>query len=242
MKIKNSFHSYLSDTQYRNLTTVFQDLSNCINGNWILTGSLSYGFYFDVSYPSKLRDIDIVLKALTGANPRAIVLPTVKQKFYVLFIEEAVLGYYFGLRHKETGLWIDLFTPIHQPEFKKFKFENLKIKVQTPEESFYTMIKALLHRKNNKLVVADKWLQNAKLLIKDIDTQKAHNIIEINMEEYAHLLPKDITKTPESIVSYALNSAVGSDYRATSSKYPKRSVVTKNGISIEQKEIWLKVV
>jgi hypothetical protein len=177
-----------------------------------------------------------------GISPKSIVIPNIKEKFYVVFIQEAVLGYYFGLGHKKTGLWVDLFTPVHQPEFKKFDFENQRIKVQTPEESYYTIIKGLLHRENDKLMVAEKWRISARLLKNHIDLQKVKELLLENQDEYEYLLPKGFTMTPEAIQGYALNSAVESGYEATSSEYPEDSIVTENGISIEQKEEWLKAI
>jgi hypothetical protein len=200
--------SFLTPANHVIARQVLSDLDRCIAGEWVLAGSLSYRPWLPPhERAGHLHDVDVVLDPFGARVPaRGMVLPTVHERFRVTHRSAMYSGVYFGMVHRATRLWVDMYTSPHRLRSEQFTLGGLEIAGQVPEETFFALIKELLVRSSRRRPVKPTWVANAKVLWRNVDHDQVFELMRLYRAEYRSFLPHQTARGPlRDVVAYALS-------------------------------------
>ena len=222
----------LSKSEFLTLTEILADFEAAAIGPWMIVGSLSYGIFAPSAKTEPgLRDVDLAVFPEPGQDPRTLVSPNIKRRFWVQHIREAQEGYYFSLRHKSTSRLVDVFTRPAEPH-DWVNLDGLPVRVATAEGTLSHGILHLLMLDAQSLPIDKKTPYNVKALWKVVDQQTVLSYFEPGSSA-RRKLPCELRHVPaEELVERAL--AVR--HRRAPMRASRRAppVTTINGISVSR--------
>jgi hypothetical protein len=186
--------SFPSRSQLVAAQDVVGALDRCLAGTWLLAGSLGYRPYLPAGERSaRLSDIDVVLDPYEDRIPvHRMVRSDVDRDFTVKHVRPMNAGRYFGMVHRATGLWVDIYTAPHPVLSTWLALGERKIRTQIPEETFFALVKDLLLRDRDRRTVRPKWVASAKLLWRHVDRRLVFQLMDRYVDEYSDLVPRGI--------------------------------------------------
>ena len=198
----------------------------------------------------KSSDIDLVL--LGGSQKDCPVLPTLKNYFYVISITESFDGYYFGLIHKKTKKWVDLFPTAYKRNYIDIKIGEKIYKAESIGSQILYLAHDILWRIKDRNDVRQKWIDKIKFLVSNITEQEAFESEFLHHKEYLleyfpkHLkIPENVREFIELILNYAtsfITPPVKKNWFLLLKNYYKDSVTTSNGITIDSRMTMLRTL
>jgi hypothetical protein len=239
---------YLSKDCLRQVVDVLNSLQANIISDFAIVGSLSHRYLlpdWGKSVRDKLlHDIDIILLPKGNQNPKQLVLPTIKDGFCITAIDPSAKGYYFGMIHKNTKIWTDIFMPFYSGKLASIAINGKYYQTVVIEDGLLWRVYDILWRKQKpSMRIEKKWIDTVKRLRnrKEIDHQllqdlfESHrpfvlenlgvNLRESNIEELLDRVEK-IPPTPKMLVKFPPDGM----------KFPSDGVTTENGISVDNQE------
>ncbi|HXH27204.1 MAG TPA: hypothetical protein VNG90_04875 [Candidatus Acidoferrum sp.] len=226
---------FLNQQDTITIRQVLADAEPQITGKWLLGGSNGYRLLLPSELGAhSLANLNLVVYPKPGQSCLELVAPGIKNNFYVTHIDRMGRGYYFGMVHKTSGLWVDIFTPEHTPSFVPVVVAGQAINVESIPETLYAILRDLLWRQQRGMLIRASLVEAAALLWKYVDHDQLYRIFAAHPGEYQSLVPADIAKTPEAITAHALTIAPfkPADWSPQPS-YPTDCINTENGITIE---------
>lgn len=235
---------YLSPREFRRVVHVLVDVKKSVSCGIALGGSLaqrvllpSYGAHLA---GKPLYDIDLVL--LEGSIDRPVVTPEIKKYFYVLNIVESKGSYYFGLIHKKTLKWVDLFAEAYPREYATLDLAGEQYPATSLESQILWMARDMLSQISKGDAgqgIHQKHLARLELLLAAPETD--HDALEREFSThaayYAKQLPETVTATTaQKYCAYALDQ--GHKYTRfydswSKSRRESAILVTTNGVTLE---------
>lgn len=229
------------------LKLVLEDIKKSLTCEFAIGGSMAQRAllpeFGQSSEANKKSDIDIVL--LAGSRERCPVLPSIKNYFYVLSITESFDSYYFGLVHKKTKKWVDLFPVAYSRSCYNVRVEGKAYKAETISSQVLYLAHDLLRRIKGHKDVRQKWFNKIKFLFSQIkDVTDFENEFSSHKQYLLEDLPRGV-KIPENAhefiqtviecVAPFVKLSTKRNWFLLFKNYYKDSVVTSNGIKVDSR-------
>jgi hypothetical protein len=112
----------------------------------------------------ELKDSDIDLILLTNSYDSCPVLSSINKKFEVIEKNVSEDSCYFGLVHKQTGKWVDLFPLLKDHKLKEIIVGSNVFLATSIESQIKYLANDLLTRARTGLPVRKKWIDKLRLL------------------------------------------------------------------------------
>jgi hypothetical protein len=199
--------SFLTPANRAIASRVLADLGRGLGGTWLVAGSLSYRPALPArARASHLRDIDIALDPYAaGMSARSMVKPDLTDRFSVVREAPMYSGSYFGLTHRDTRLWVDVYVAPHRLLGTPLDLGGHTVTVQLPEETFFALVKDLLFRHRARMLLKEKWTASAGLLWRHVHRPTVFDLMARHGDELRPLLPDHLADaSPAAVVEHTL--------------------------------------
>ena len=235
----------LREEDYASLLIILRQVRDAVDCEIAICGSVAQRALLPDFAKEKagmpLSDIDFAL--LGGTYDDCPVSPNIKNNFFITDINPSHGSYYFGMTHKKSKMWVDLFSVKYPQNLTTIVIDGKRFKAVSMESNSIYLARDFFCRIRAKMPLRQKWIDKLKWL-----TQQ--DILDWNAmeEEFAnnrdYLLSDTASvhppKSAKEFVALAIEEAsahVGEARRKTSffAQYPTDSVVTTNGIRIENR-------
>ncbi len=237
---------FLKPQDWDTLVLVLRDISKHVNCEFAIGGSIAQRALladFAKSIQNKsLADIDLNL--LGGSVADCPVKPSIKEDFFVFAIENSFNSYYFGLVHKKTKKWVDLFSPVFIGECKTVVIDKNTYKCTSIESMILYLAYDLLWRVAVKKGIKQKWIDKILLLNKCVINRELLNQ-EFSqnyskLTEYATISSQTVLSVDEFIKTAVITAQprVISDTVWSIKAFftsLKKTLVTSNGITVDSR-------
>lgn len=138
-----------------------------------------------------LHDVDLLLIGSDDASPET---PEFRKLFQVY---EVVRNgkWYFGTKHRKTGMWVDFFSPRFAQPFAVAEIAESEYKLSSLESQILYLAHDLPSRRNKGFPVRRKWLRKLKLLyeLPGIDQESLQRLYSDNREYFSSALGNGAT-------------------------------------------------
>jgi len=206
---------------------ILDDVKSSITGELGIGGSLAQRFLAPnlPSLKEKLideSDLDLLLLPIENACE---VTPSIKDKFIIVEISPLDDNYYFGLIHKATNRWVDLFPKVNKDCLVSIEIGGIKYLADGIENQATYLTRDILRRSSHNLPVRIKWIKK----LKELYTYPSLN--------------KSILKVSELEIQNALNTSPSSrikDKLSTMRQLFKNKTITPSGLSAQPIQFYLK--
>ena|SRR3989344_3727814 len=208
------------------ITEILDDVKNSITGELGIGGSLAQRFLAPElpslrEKPVEKSDLDLLLIPIEG---NCEVAPSIKNKFTIIEVSSSNGSYYFGLIHKKTKKWIDLFPKLDTEGLVLIEINGKKYLAESIENQVVYLAKDILRRSLNRLPIRGKWIRKLG-------------------EMYGYSgLKKSSLNISEAEIKQALNVRPSSrlrDWLLTARHLFKNRTVTPTGLSAEPSKFFL---
>jgi hypothetical protein len=245
---------FLKEKDFKALIQILSDVRQSTDCDIAVGGSVAQRILIPEFAKSvakkKLKDIDLLL--LSSSLSDCSVLPQIKKYFYVLSISKSFNGYYFGLIHKKTGKWVDLFPLSYIRPFASAKIGEEAYKIETISSQVLYLAHNLLWRVKSGFEVRCKWVQKLEFLYSQpsLDIQAAEKEFLLYKEVLMEDFPKEmmdgtsvrsfVSDTIEYVKPFAKKER--KHWFRQFKNYYKNSITTPNGISMDSRFVLLKTI
>ena len=146
-----------------------------------------------------VHDIDLILIDPGNASPA---LPSLHTDFHVME-KNSMSGWYFGLTHRKTGAWVDLFTPNYERARKPILFLGKEYEAETIESQVLYLAQNILWRAQTGQTIRRKWPNKLRALmgLHELDTDAIQSEFKGHPDYFASVLPPK-TELPANWHSY----------------------------------------
>lgn len=240
----------IEENDFAYLVDILQNVKKSTTCDIAIGGSVAQRALLPLFAQSKqgepLADVDIVL--LGGSYEQYPVDPSIKNDFYITDINPSHLSYYFGMIHKKSKKWVDLFSQEYPQKLTTITVGDEEYQAIAIESQIIYLAKDLLVRSASNREVKKKWINKLELLSsqKNLDWKYMDEEFKTHGE---YLLSdfkdkeKSLPKTVKAFVAFAIKHAENNSKKVKSfikipNTYPNDSIVTSNGIKIESKKIY----
>ena len=136
----------------------------------------------------KPGDIDLLLISTDAAAPE---LPRLRELFDVVEVVHDT-GWYYGMRHKGTGTWVDLFTPLHSKNLASIELWGRTRFATALESQILYLAGDILRRSGTMYPIRSKWLTKLKQLnsLESVEWSKIQQEYNTHKEEFVSHFPK----------------------------------------------------
>ncbi len=199
---------------------ILSDVKGSITGELGIGGSLAQRFLAPElstlkEKPIDKSDLDLLLIPIAGPCE---VRPSIKDQFLIIEISPSNGAYYFGLIHKKTKKWVDLFPKSDKSGLTPIEIDGVKYLAENIESQVAYLTKDILRRSSHNLPVREKWINKLRDLYSYSSLNK--NLISISEAEVHQAL--DVK--PSSKLK---------DWISTMMELFKSKTVTPNGLSAQ---------
>jgi hypothetical protein len=239
---------YLTKDSLRQVVDVLDSLQTNIISDFAIVGSLSHRYLlpdWGKSVRDKLlNDIDIVLLPKGSQNPKQLVLPTVKNQFCITAIDPSAKGYYFGMIHKNTRIWTDIFMPFYSGKLASIAINGKYYQTVVIEDGLLWRVYDILWRKQKPgMRIEQKWIDTVKRLRnrKEVDYQLLQDLFESHrpfvLENLGiNLRERNIEELLDRVEKIPPTPKVPIKSPPDCIQFPSDCVTTENGISVDNQE------
>ncbi len=242
---------YLRRQDFENVISLVQDLEKHVTYPIVFGGSLMQridwpAFGEDVA-GNHLYDLDL---ALTGGSlDDCPFLPTIKKDFYVMDIVESKQSYYFGMIHKKTKIWVDVFSEPYSKKYHKLTIGEKDFLRASIESQLVWMARDIIsriaagvgiHRKHIKRLID---IMNAQCFDYQVLEEEFQNNKDYLLKKVP-LVDHQAINHVQDFIEYAVQKGklYPKSYQSFSKAfYPDSVITTSNGISIEPKKTFRKL-
>lgn len=243
---------YLRARDFRAVLEVIHDVRKSSICDVVVGGSLVQRAFmpdFGRSVAGKsLYDLDFVLPE--GSLERCPVLPGIRDDFYVIDIVYSKESYYFGLIHRKTGIWTDVFSEPYRRRYKPVVLGSETCRASTVESQILWMARDMLSRVKKRTGIHRKHVARLRQCMQwqGLDHRALAEEFEAHRDYYFDKVPEDrkaLLPTVTDYVDYAIRQ--GDSYPRSydswsKSRYPEESITTTNGISIESRATFRRLI
>jgi|GEM_PF-3550470 len=202
------------------ISEILNDVKKSITGELGIGGSLAQRFLAPElstlkEKPVDKSDLDLLLLPIDGSCE---VKTLIKEKFFIIEISPSNGAYYFGLIHKKTKKWVDLFPKSDKSGLTPIEIDRVKYLAEGIESQAAYLTKDILRRNSYNLPVRGKWINKL---------QDLYNYPSLN---------KNLLSVSEAEVHQALNvkpSTKLKDWISTMRQLFKSKTTTPNGLSAQ---------
>lgn len=193
----------INEVDKKKLLKILEDARNSVHCEIGIAGSISQRLLSPtlatLLQGTRLHDVDIILLGTTDQSPE---LPQLRTLFRVMEMSYSEGRWYYGLSHKETGMWVDFFTPLYEQHFAPVIIEGKEYKATTLESQILYLTTDILSRSERKVPVRKKWIEKLALLMQLPETD--HVLVKTEFDSHQNvfrsLLPS--TKIPFNVEDF----------------------------------------
>lgn len=238
---------FLSEQEYQEVLDILHDAKDSISGEVVIGGSLSQrALRLDIAKTlihKRLHDIDLVIPYRAS-----FVTPRIKQYFYVMAINSSYEGYYFGLIHKKTKRWIDIFSEPYAKAYAEIFLGGQRYLVTTLESQILHLAHDIFWRTSTSRMVAKKWVEKLDLLhtLSHISWEEIEKEFLAHREYFLAVAGDSHFSDSRSYIREALSK--GNAYKnpkallSTLRNLGSDSVVTSNGITVDSRAAFVSML
>lgn len=215
---------------------VLGELVPHLDGEYLLTGSSAYGLLLPSLSRRPCKDTDIIIYP-TNEEGTVSVDEGVAKYFYITRLFSTKRGFQYGLVHKKTATWVDLFPRKKMPRFVEITFNNnQKVKVHTVEEIVYGLCVATLEKTyyKNSPVLPDS-IEKLKRLAPHVNQRILTEIVRENIDQTKYMTGTfgNLINTGSIIRSITEHCPPYNPPGYKFDNYPKNQIIAPNGLSVE---------
>lgn len=135
-----------------------------------------------------LHDVDLLLLNTTESSP----LNSSARALFDVFEETRTDEWYVGMRHRRTGMWVDLFGAPESQNILRIEFEGESIKATSIESQVLYLAQDILRRAGTDYPVRRKWVEKLERLssLESTDWKTLENEFEDNRECLLSFMPE----------------------------------------------------
>lgn len=242
---------YLKPKDFARVLEVLRDVEKSAVYNVVIGGSLAQRMLvpeFGKSVAGKsLYDIDLAIT--DGSLSDSPLRPGIKDDFYVMHLVESKDSYAFGLIHKKTGFWVDIFSEPYKKVYKEIVVGGKQYPAESLETQILWMVRDIVSRMqkgagiHRKHIARIEWL----MTVPEFDRDAYSKEFEENREYYMKKVPDHIKPTIQNVFDFTLHATTSGKayphtYDAWSKKnYPDEIIRTPNGIAVESPQTFKKL-
>jgi hypothetical protein len=208
----------LREQDQQNLILILEDMGRSVSCEVGIAGSLAQRAVSSQIRGSlegePLHDIDLML---LGAGPSAPELPGLREFFRVLEVVHSENSLYYGMIHKASGMWVDLFTPPYKQEFASVEISGRRYRVSRLESQMLYLAHDILHRAKTGYPIRTKWLVKLRTLcaLPEIDWTAVESESKLHPEYLSSVLPgsEQVRLSAKDFIATALSKKPTSKFR-----------------------------
>lgn len=182
---------WLAEEDKEKLTETLTDAKECLNYGIGIAGSVAQRALsreLSESLRSQpLHDVDLLLLGTITGSPE---LPKLREKFKVFEVVNSE-GWYYGMKHRRTGMSVDLFTPRRGQIMKQILINGDAYQATSIESQILYLAHDILRRKRGGYPIRRKWIEKIEGLTKlpTTDQQAIQEEYVNNLEYFDLVLP-----------------------------------------------------
>lgn len=221
----------LNQSEFQVLVQCLSDFDSSVQGSWLIAGSVAYRISAPaVQTKPGLHDIDLIVYSSNGEDPRLLVTPSIQKRFAVEHVAESPLGYYYRLRHRATGMDVDVFTREVEP-YKLFRIGDLPVRVSSAESALFHGLVHLLMRESQNMVISKKQTYNANKLWQVVDQGGVLEFFDSQPDKFRRYIPQHMLgKSNMELIQHALSLKARGSRLGYEKPKRRRSITTMHGI------------
>ena len=213
---------YLTEREFADVLDILDKVRRSVNSKIVIGGSLAQRA-IDPEFASRiagkpLSDVDIVL--IGGSFEDCVVSPEIKKYFSVTHTSPMFGGYHFGIIHKKTNRWVDLFSAPYEKKYKSVTIAQEQYLAETIESQILHLAQDALSLIKKKAQLREKWAQKLVVLwsLPHIDMQSIEQEFSDHKEHFMSVVPEgQLFENASEYIKYAI--AQGQRYATPSMKY-----------------------
>jgi len=218
---------------------VLRDLVPYLPEGYALTGSSSYMLLVPELADRAIKDVDVVVYPL--GQPADLVDNKVTDDFYITRLFATQRGLQFGLVHKGTGCWVDIFPRVHAPRFVEVNDNyNQHIRLHNLEEIVYGLCLSTLEKTFYKRSVLSDSIHKLKRLEPYVNMELFDQIVAENINQTSLMVEAfgESINTREIIRFVIANCRAHTPPAYNFEAYPPGRITTPNGLQVENPEVY----
>ena len=154
----------LQKEDYEKVRRILIDAKASLNCEIGLAGSLAQRaispHVVKLLHGQRLNDIDLLLIGATNVPPET---PELRKRFRVVEVLHE-RGWYYGLKHRSTGMWVDVFTAPFPLHTKTVSFDGETYKATSLESQILYLAHDILRRSAGCFPIRSKWIKKLSKL------------------------------------------------------------------------------
>jgi hypothetical protein len=211
---------------------VSADVGPYILGDFTLTGSSAYRILLGLNQRD-VNDVDFVIYPSTRLSDKpSLVSQDIKQKFYITILQKNPRGYRYGMVHKQTYGWADLFPRTRKPKTTIISTASGPIECETLESITWGMCVSVLERSEKNQRVLKTSLDKIDFMRPLVDPREFRKVCQENLNQTTNTVAAIIKNCRGStVIDYVLENCLPyepADFDLFNNQYK-----TPNGLCVQ---------